>query len=262
MKIRADGRWGGRITSRPLLEGDPTVDVLDDAARQEISDVWLARSATERRVADSFEVIRDALTELGMDRSLIEIADRAVDDEYRHEEICRVIASRFAGQELETPPRLTLVVPKHRGADDRLKLELWVVGQCCMNETIASAFLEAAVATSSAPMARGALKELLSDEIDHARIGWAFLAALPDAERARIGPWLPGMMRANLKMWRDTPRAYPSTDQLASQGAPREEVVERALLTAVRELVIPGLAHFELPTAEIERWLADGAPTS
>jgi hypothetical protein len=261
MRTRADGRWGGRITSRPLLEGDPTLEALADDARREISEVWRARSATERRVADSFEVIRDALRELGMDGALSELADRAVDDEYRHEEICRVIASRFAGKELDSAPRLTLIVPQHRGADDRLKLELWVVGQCCMNETIASAFLEAAVATTTGPMARGALKELLSDEIDHARIGWAFLAALPEAERSRIGPWLAGMMRANLKMWRDTPRAYPISDQLAAQGAPREAVVEQALLTAVRELVIPGLEHFALPTIEIERWLDSGAPT-
>jgi len=261
MTIRADGRWRGKLTNRPLLDGDATVDALDDAARAELADVWLARSATERRVADSFELIRDALAELGSDSSLIAIAERAIDDEYRHQEICRTIASHFAGRQLEFPAELELSPPRHKGASDELRAKLWVIGQCCMNETIASSFLEASVATASGPMARGALKELLSDEIDHARVGWAFLASLPASDHAAIAPWLPSMMIANLKMWRDAPRGYPMTDELAAQGAPREEIVEESLLTAIRELILPGLERFELPTVEIRSWLEAGAPT-
>jgi len=262
MTIRADGRWQGKLTSRPLPETDETVEALDEAGRAELSAVWHARAATERRVADSFVVIRDALHELGADASLVELADRAIDDEYRHAEICRVIASRYAGRDLDPPPPLELKVPRHPGASRRLELALWVVGQCCMNETIASAFLEAAVATASGPMAKGALRELLSDEIDHARLGWAFLGSLTPEERAEMGPWLFGMMRANLRMWRDSPRTYPMTEELAAQGAPSEEVVEDAIITAVRDLILPGLERFELPTEKIRAWLAEGAPTA
>jgi hypothetical protein len=111
-------------------------------------------------------------------------------------------------------------------------------------------------------MAKGALRELLSDEIDHARLGWAFVGSLDAAERAEIGPWLFGMMRANLRMWREAPRTYPMTAELEAQGAPREAVVEDAILTAVRELIVPGLERFELPTDEIRAWLAQGAPTA
>jgi hypothetical protein len=259
--IRADGRWGGRVTSRPLLDGDSTLDALTDSGRRTLADVWLARAATERRVADSFRVIRDALKELGTDETLVTLADRAIDDEFRHAEICRFVASRYAGRELDPPPELELTVPMHKGASRELTLELWVIGQSCMNETIASAFLEAAVATSNAPMARGALRELLSDEIDHARLGWAFLATLPPSRHAALGPWMFGMLRENLKLWRDSPRSYPMTDELASQGAPREEVVEDALISAVRDLVIPGLERFRMPTAKLHAWLEAGAPT-
>jgi hypothetical protein len=131
-----------------------------------------------------------------------------------------------------------------------------------MNETIASAFLEAAVEHASGPMARTALRELLSDEIDHARLGWAFIGSLSAEERAEIGPWLFGMMRANLRMWRDAPRTYPMTPELEAQGAPSEAVVEDAILTAVRDLIVPGLERFELPTEKIRAWLAEGAPTT
>jgi hypothetical protein len=109
--IRADGRWGGRVTSRPLLHGDETLDTLSDSDRTTLADVWLARAATERRVADSFVVIQDALLELGSDQSLVALADRAVDDEFRHAEICRFVASRYAGRELSPPAELPLSVP-------------------------------------------------------------------------------------------------------------------------------------------------------
>ena len=52
------------------------------------------------------------------------------------------------------------------------------------------------------------------------------------------------------------------TAELEAQGAPREAVVEDAILTAVRELIVPGLERFDLPTEKIRAWLAEGAPTA
>jgi hypothetical protein len=58
------------------------------------------RSAMERRVGDSFEVVAAALERRGAARNLIDLAHRAIDDEYRHEELSRVVASRYAGRDL------------------------------------------------------------------------------------------------------------------------------------------------------------------
>jgi len=240
---------------------DDELDGLDDAPRAELVAVWLGRAASERRVADAFEVIRDALTELRAPSELAMFATRAVDDEYRHEELSRQVASRFAGRELEPPPRLTLVVPEHPGADGELLHTLHVLGHCAMNETFASAFLETSLAFTKAPLARVAVLELLSDEIDHARLGWAHLGSLDDARRRAVAPWLPSMVRANLKMWRNTPRPY-STDPLVHRhGAPPADAVETALKGAISDLMIPGLERFGLPTGPLRAWLADGAPT-
>jgi hypothetical protein len=259
--ISADGRWGGRLTRRPLPEGDPSLDALDATARRDVTASWLARSATERCVGDSFAVIHAALKTLGAERDLVVLAERAIDDEMRHAELCRAMASRYAGRELEPPAELPLRVPKHEGASPELTHRLHVVGQCCMNETLASAFLEASVATTSGQLARAALRELLSDEIDHARLGWAYLASLGERDRGEIGPWLFGMMRANLAIWRNSPRGYAATEAAAAQGVPRAEVIEDALRTAIGELIVPGLDQLGLPTQKIRAWLDGGAPT-
>lgn len=261
MEYTDQGRWSGRLTNRPLPMDDAQIDRLTDNQRLELAHVWLARAASERRVADAFEVIRDAFRELDGDPALSALSARAIDDELRHAELSRRVASRYAGRELAEPERLRLVVPEHPGASPRLLRTLHVLGHCAMNETFASAYLEAGLLYADAALARAALRALFSDEIDHARLGWAHLAGLSVNERAELAPWLPALVRANLKMWRDAPRPYPADPMLHAHGAPPTEAVECALLDAVRLLIIPGLAHFGLPVDPIRDWLERGAPT-
>lgn len=255
-------RWAGRLTSRPLPTHDRALEALTDEQRAELVAVWLSRAASERRVADAFQVIHRALESVHSDASLRALAARAVDDEHRHAELCRVVASRCAGRELEPPARLTLVEPEHQGAPAWLVPTLHVLGHCAMNETFASAFLEASLGCAEAPLGRAALRELLSDEVDHARVGWAHLAELSELQRAELAPWLDSLVYANLKMWREAPRVVVTDATLHRHGAPTPLGIERALLGAVRDLIIPGLARFRLPTRSLELWLAAGAPTT
>lgn len=257
--IRPDGRWGGQLTSRPLPD-DPSIDALSNEERENLGDVWIGRAASERRVGDAFVLVAGALRALGCGAALVELAERAIDDEMRHAELSRRIASRYAGADL-TVSRLTLTVPQHRGADERLRHILHVVGHCCLNETIASGFLELTLAQTTAPLARAVLRELLSDEIDHARIGWGLLASLDEETRRRIEPWLLSMCIANLRMWREAPRPYVDNARLLIHGAPHANVVDEAALMALRELLIPGCETLGVAATPVQKWLEDGAPT-
>lgn len=260
------GRWGGRLTQRPLPERDPTLDALSSADRATLAAIWQTRAAMERRVADSFEVVRSALERRGADASMIELAARAIDDEYRHAELSRLVASRFAGRELAPPARLPLDVPKHKGASPELRDTLHVVGQCMLNETTAAAYLECCAEHATGPLAKAALRELLSDEIEHGRVGWSYLASVPPGVRAQVGPWLLPMAYLNLQIWRrETPddgRPRDARDALTAQGAPPAIVLHEALLGALRDLIVPGLRELGIDTHAIDAWLAAGADTS
>lgn len=255
------GRWGGRLTSRPLPERDTEIERLSDDEREGIASVWLGRAATERRVSDAFAVICEALRALHADGDRLRLAERAIDDELRHAEICRYVASRFHGAELPPPPELPLVVPRLEGASPELRHTLHIVGQCSLNETTASAFLEACSDEARCELAQEALRELLSDEIDHARIGWMHLASVSNDVRANVGRLLLPLARENLKMWRQSPRPSAWTEAYAAHGAPSAAVIEDSLVCAIRDLVIPGFALLEIPVAPVEAWLASGAPT-
>lgn len=256
------GRWNGRLTQKPLPDQDPSIDALSSAARQKLAGIWLSRAAMERRVADSFTVLTGALARRGAAPELVRLAERSIDDEYRHTELSRVVASRFAGHELPTPPRLELAVPQHRGASDELRDSLHIVGQCVLNETTATAFLETCLAHSRGALARHALKELLSDEVDHGRIGWAYLASTSAETRRQIGCWLLPMAYLNLRLWRDESPVDPDhLPELSAHGAPPGELIHAALVDALDTLILPGLQQLEVPTGPVAAWLAEGART-
>jgi hypothetical protein len=261
IRISESGRWGGKLTSRPLPLADPSIDRLADDERTALATVWLARAATERRVADAFEIIHGALAALKTEGEVLRIAARAVDDEHRHAELSRVVASRFAGTDLPPPALLELRVPEHPGASDELRHTLHIVGQCALNETTASLFLEACLAHATGELAAAALRELLSDEIDHARIGWAHLASVRPEIRAAATPWLLPLTRKNLAIWRESPRAPASGDVMTAHGAPPAEVIEDALVSAVRDLILPGFKQAGIDARAVETWLAAGAST-
>ena len=252
------------LTSRPL-PADGGIDALSRERRDVVASVWIERAASERRVGDAFDVIRAALAQLGASESLVAVAKRAVDDERRHAEICRVVASRYAGRELAAPPRLALVVPAHESAGPELRRVLHVVGHCALNETFSSAFLEASLRAcdpGAAPLARAGLRELLSDEIHHARLGWAVLASLDASTRAAVAPWLPRLAAANLRAWRTAPRTLADGDPgLRAHGVLSAAEFEAALLGAVRDVVIPGVESVDLDAAPLRAWLSAGAPT-
>lgn len=258
----AEGRWGGRLTSRPLPKSDPLLDALSSHDRRALAGVWLHRAAMERRVGDAFGVIHGVLRRVRASAPLVALAERAIDDELRHAELSRVVASRFAGAELPSPKRLELVTPRHAGASPELRDTLFVVGQCIFNETTASVFLEACLLHARGAVARWALRELLSDEIDHGRIGWAHLAAVPEATRAAVSEWLLPMAFANLRTWREQSPDDPSyRPSFALHGAPPADVTHAALVEALRTLIVPGLAELGCRTDALARWLDDGAPT-
>jgi hypothetical protein len=262
IEYTSKGRWGGKLTRKPLPEEDPWIDDLSGADRACLANIWTRRAAMERRVADSFEVIHGSLVRRSASPELVTLAERAIDDEFRHAELSRVVASRFAGRDVPSPARLPLDVPRHKGASPELRDTLFIVGQCVLNETTAGAYLEACLTRAKGPLAKAALGELLSDEIDHGRIGWAHLATLDDATRAEVGRWLLPMAYLNLRVWRyETPIDPSHTEVLTFHGAPAPAIIHEALADALRLLIVPGLKQLGIATGLLEKWLDDGAST-
>lgn len=195
------------------------------------------------------------LVSLNAPSELVALAERSIDDELRHAEIWRIGAEHYWGGPLPAPEPWPLVVP-HIEAPPDLRHTLYVFGQCVFNETTASAFLETCLALAQGPLAKAVLREVLADEIDHGRLGWAFAARLGPAQRAEVQPWLLPMARAHLREWSRAFREVPAS--FAAHGVPSREVTETSVRGAVRDLILPGLARLGFECAAIEAWQASG----
>lgn len=258
--VRADGRWSGRVTRRALPD-DPSIHELDPGARAVLTRLWRCQAATERRVAESFAVVHATLAERGADAGLVAVSERAVDDEFRHAALCVEVASRYAGASVSPPADLEFSRPVHPEASDALRPALLVLGQCALNETFAAAYLDACLEGATHPLARAALSELLSDEVDHARIGWAFASTLDPATRVALDGWLLPLAISNLRMWRQLSLPDDPDGALLAHGVPAATRVGQCLLEAVEALVIPGFERNGFDVRGLRAWWSRGAPT-
>lgn len=202
-------------------------------------------------------MVRDALVALHADPGLVRLADRAIDDEHRHAALCEEVAGRYLEREVQPYEVLASQQPSHPQASDRVRHILHIAGQCCFNETFASAYLSAAQSGASEPLARHALRELLRDEIDHARVGWGFMHELPATYRRVVSEWLVPLAVCNLREWQSID--LPQDDSLAPFGVPPWEVAQEAILEALTGVILPGFQHVGLDTRALEQWIAAGA---
>jgi hypothetical protein len=256
---RSDGRYQGAITARPLPETE--LDEVPWPVREALAKIWFTQAATELRVARSFEIVHASLDALGADPGLVRAADRAIDDEHRHTALCLEMAKRFANNDaLPHVPELEFEHPRHPTArSDAERRMLFVIGQCSFNETFASAYLSLARAGAEESLSRAAIAELLADEVDHARLGWAYLSTMPQSLRARLLDWVHPLAMSNLRVWRTL--ALNRDVGLVRFGVPEAEAIEVALRDVLAGVIVPGLAEFGVESRALQSWIAEGAPT-
>lgn len=246
-----------QLTRLPLPAHDPTIAALTSEERATAAAIWAGRSEAELRAAGSFAYLAGTLADACAPAELVELARRAIHDERRHAQICWQVACAFAGRDLPLPRKLPLRVPQHADARPELERVLHVIGMCCLNETTGNAFLELCRDGARGSLAIAALHELACDEIDHARLGWAFLAspAVSLETRGELAAWLPKLLAENLSAWRERPRRAVSA-ALVAQGCPSWDAVDAAVLAAISDLLLPGFELIGVDTAAARAWLA------
>ena len=230
---------------------------LDTTLRTAVAEYWAHRSASEAHAADLFAQLAADLRTAGADAVVLDLADRAVGDERRHAETCLAVASHYAGSTVVSE----YVTPARREGpqtdDLALRAALHATAFCCIQETIACAWLDACLSRSSEPIVRDALHPMLRDETRHARLGWAHLASarVTHAIRARIAGELPTILRQCLQSWLE-PVSRLSTTGAPDHGVPSTADTRRVVLAATRDAVLPGLTSIGIDVGDAAAYLA------
>jgi hypothetical protein len=239
---------------------DPSVDALDVATRQALSLHWEARATSELRVASIFAVLARELFETGADAPVMTICARAVSDEVRHAEICRLLAERYGDREVPWPSPGPVPMPLHADAPEPLRPTLRAVAMGCINETIATAWLDACLKDATSPLARAAIRELIADDVHHARLGWAHLGSprVTTETRSAIAAWLPRLLKTAALPW--VAIADVSPHGIPAHGVPSTETTRAAVASALRAVVLPGLEALGVPIGAARAWVDEHLP--
>jgi hypothetical protein len=238
-----------------LPDSDPVIDAMPAALRHEVARTWERRAHEELKVAAAFTVLTRELLETRGDPRVLAGVSRGVNDEVRHAEVCRSLAAKYRGGDVPWPPEV-IIEPSTRADDRRLRTAFHLFSMCCVNEAIASAFLDASLAGARSPSARAAVGELLADEVEHARIGWIFLATLPAWLRDAIQANLLTLVQPVWQAWWDG-AMVTLREGAPEHGLPAVATTRVCAANALREIVAPGLVQVGFDAGPLLQWAAE-----
>jgi hypothetical protein len=235
---------------------DPSIAALSSAQRTAIAGHWGRRARAELQVGRAFAAMVPVLRERGASRAVIDRLERGADEEERHSELCVKLAETYAGGPVARPQIDSVVLPRFDVGDEALESTLLVAGMCCINETVATAWISACLAAAEAPLAMAANRFHLRDEIEHARLGWAHLASdvVNEKTRRALGLCLPRLLEANASGWERKDPFLPD-EGVPAQGHLSAEVSRGVFNEAVADLVLPGFTHVGVDVGPARAWL-------
>ena len=215
------------------------MDELGEAERELVAGYWWQRAQGE---LTSWHGFRHVLADLRAEHAapaVIELAERAVQDEHQHAEWCRDWAVRFGHPGGEIVPRGERPIA-FRGASEVQNRLLRIV-LCCMNETVGCVVLRHVRPVLEWPELRALNRQHMADELQHSRVGWAHLATLNAVQREFLRPWVPALLRLVRQAWCEGSEG--EHEALVPYGYFSLRLLRAAHDEAVESLILPGLIH-------------------
>ena len=228
-----------------------------DAAGALIAQVWAVRHGVETGASLRFAALSQGMRAAGAPATLVELAARASADEVRHAAHC---ADILRSRQADVPPpetRLLFFGPRDLGPEQRLTYE--VVAQSCISETESMATLVTLLDAASNAHLRTVLQELARDEVQHARLGWAYLAWAKDRlDLSFLSAFLPAMATAATgeDLFQPGPPEADDPALLRSGVVPKRDR-RRIYLETLHSVVIPGFEEFRVDTGPLRQWAED-----
>ncbi len=145
-------------------------------APAEVFEVWRNRESIEIEAAIIFKQLgRDLQTLYGKDDLTALLSLKSSDDELRHARRCQEILSFNDKKDYPafTPDFKIQFGPQY--LTDKQRVLYMSLGVCCITETLSTALLIEMHERAFSGIIRDTIHEILVDEVDHARIGWAEL---------------------------------------------------------------------------------------
>lgn len=250
-----------RFVDGTPLTADAALRTLSSEARRHLGGLWRRRAANELCTSAVFAQLDAELRLFGAPEEVLALSARAIDDEAFHSELCRLIAELYLSEpapltQLPEPPPPVFPV-----CSTRVQRALFAALHSAVNETLAVTYLAACLADAESDAVRRVLKELLSDEVRHARIGWAVLGSpkLSSHDRDAIASFMPALLELCVGTWlADNETDYPD-DVPRGHGCIGHSSISLAVDEALQDVILPGLGHVGIDATSARRWVTSRA---
>lgn len=188
---------------------------LEPSLRAALGALWRDRAQAEHRSVGIFATYTLDLMAAGAPARFLSLACRAQLDEVRHAEIFTALARCYTGAD-EPPPPGIAPVPDDPSLSLRELAAVEALHMCVGAESFSTALLHGLYEHATDPVVREVLAVVLSDEIHHARMGWAYLSfalredpALRETIQRELIPVFDGLARGLFGPWGAPPPEDP-----------------------------------------------------
>jgi len=231
---------------------------LPDGSRAVIGGTWRERMRQEHLAVGAFAQLTQELAQIGCEGAVLELVARASSDEVRHAEICRRVATAMLGEgDVPRAWRGLPKIPMHPRHDAPSRALFHVVEMCCLSETLTGVFFTEMHARATFQPTRTVVESLLEDEIDHGRVGWAYLATRARARSLEgLAQALPEMLARTFGRALQGLGRVEDDDAMEAFGYVRDGACAAIFRRALRDVVIPGFETLSVDLAPSRETLA------
>jgi hypothetical protein len=236
------------------------VGALGVRGRRTVGATWRERMRQEHLAVGAFSLLARELAEVGCDSVVLSLVTRAACDEVRHAEICQKFAIALLGaKNVPSGYRGLPKVPMHERASDSARVLFHVVEMCCLSETTTGVYFTEMLARATDPVAREAIESLLEDEIDHGRVGWAYLTQRVAARNVDgLAEALPAMLERSFgAVLGGAGRAHADDATLERCGYLGAEAARDVYARALRDVILPGFETVGVDVGAARRRVAE-----
>ena len=239
-------------------EDAEAISALSNAERLLLARQWQGRAHAESIACVRFARLLADIAHSGTSPAVLELLAFAVGEEWRHAIACAKLAATYAGREMRLPTRTDDHSPPYREHPDDIAATLRLVGVSCISEMIAAAWLQECLEATTVPCVRETLRELLRDDVRHARIGWAHLAtrSLSGCDNQHdLGPHLHRLFDESATPWLHEDDLPP--EGFPAHGIPSRRTTRETVFLTVREIVLPGFEQVGMDAEPGRKWLRE-----
>ena len=228
---------------------------------EQVARTWAERAQAELGAAQRFKELFDRMQGVSgytVPDVILHRVEKAEQDEDLHAFLCAKMARKFGHETgFSLPQGRSRIAQRGWGnlhERDRLLLDVTIMG--CITESLNASLLNSIYLNAGGTEAGKLIHQILKDEVQHAQIGWAYLAEECKARDCSVvSEYLVEMVEYSLSDEFFLPMVNPIDENTYPYGVLSQKDRSIQFKTTLEEVVCSGFEHFSIDASPLRDWI-------